>query len=296
MGESAQVTITNLGNGIGIRSPCRWFRDWNFRSSRRSRRFEFVNGTTLAIDIDRGARDAANGRHFHHSRDHAKISSPWCCRSMPSSAAGSYFVPRNAGPQLAAHSYGRNDAQRHSPDRRTAPPSFGLSVPKREVYVGESVPVEIEVGMRSGFVSSLNGLPEARRATTSRSTISRVNPSAAKRSSTASPSYLLTWRSDLAVGQAGHFLALGRSAAHRENQNPTAKRESLLDDQFGDPFLQNFFGATVPKDIKVCEPAGRIDGIGAARGGAPGGLSAAPSVPSKSRATFRLPQRTPAIR
>src|SRR5580692_1063236 len=29
-----------------------------------------------------------------------------------------------------------------------------LSVPKREVYVGESVPVEIEVGMRSGFVSN----------------------------------------------------------------------------------------------------------------------------------------------
>ena len=34
-----------------------------------------------------------------------------------------------------------------------------LSVPKREVYVGESVPVTIEVGMRAGFVTSLNGLP-----------------------------------------------------------------------------------------------------------------------------------------
>jgi hypothetical protein len=33
-----------------------------------------------------------------------------------------------------------------------------------------------------------------------------------------------------------------------------ASRDSMIDDMLGDPFLQNFFGATVPKDITVASP------------------------------------------
>ena len=33
------------------------------------------------------------------------------------------------------------------------------------------------------------------------------------------------------------------------------KQESTLDDRFGDPFWQNLFGATIPKDINVTSPA-----------------------------------------
>jgi hypothetical protein len=34
-----------------------------------------------------------------------------------------------------------------------------LAIPARPVYVGESVPVEVEVGLRAGIVTSVNGLP-----------------------------------------------------------------------------------------------------------------------------------------
>ena len=34
-----------------------------------------------------------------------------------------------------------------------------LAIPTRAIYVGESVPVEIEVGVRPGIVTSVNGLP-----------------------------------------------------------------------------------------------------------------------------------------
>jgi hypothetical protein len=36
------------------------------------------------------------------------------------------------------------------------------------------------------------------------------------------------------------------------------RRDTELDDEFGDPFLQNFFGTTVPKDINVASPASQL--------------------------------------
>jgi len=62
-----------------------------------------------------------------------------------------------------------------------------LVIPTRAVYVGESVPVDIEVGLRPGIVTSLNGLPTLS-GVTSHSTTFRGSPSAATRSSAVAPS------------------------------------------------------------------------------------------------------------
>ena len=40
-----------------------------------------------------------------------------------------------------------------------------LVIPTRDIYVGESVPVDIEVGLRPGIVTSLNGCPRSPAAT-----------------------------------------------------------------------------------------------------------------------------------
>jgi BatD DUF11 like domain len=128
-----------------------------------------------------------------------------------------------------------------------------LIVPKREVYVGESVPVEIELGMRSGFVSSLNGLPKLSGDNFTLNNLSH-QPERTESVIAGERFVLLTWHSLLAVVKPGTFpVAAEAPLTVRIRTKP--RRDSLLDDQFGDPFLQNFFGVTVPKDINVVSPS-----------------------------------------
>jgi hypothetical protein len=126
-----------------------------------------------------------------------------------------------------------------------------LNVPKRDVYVGESIPVDIEVGMRSGFVSSLNGVPKL---TGDDFTLSNLRqPERTEKLIDGQPFVLLTWHSVLAVVKPGNF-TLSAEAPLTVKIRTRPRKESALDDQFGDPFWQNFFGTSVPKDIDVQSP------------------------------------------
>lgn len=128
-----------------------------------------------------------------------------------------------------------------------------LTVPKREVYVGESVPVEIELGMRSGFVTSLNGLPRLTGDNFTLNDLSR-QPQRSETLIAGQPFVLLTWRSMLAVVKPGVFPLVAQTPITIKLRT-RPRRDSALDDQFGDPFLQNLFGVSIPKDINVDSPA-----------------------------------------
>jgi hypothetical protein len=65
---------------------------------------------------------------------------------------------------------------------------------------------------------------------------------------------LLTWRSTLAVVKPGTF-SLEAQVPLTVKIRTRPKQETSLDDRFGDPFWQNLFGATIPKDINVTSPA-----------------------------------------
>lgn len=130
-----------------------------------------------------------------------------------------------------------------------------LEVPKREVYVGENVPVEVQLGMRSGFVLKMNDLP---RLTGDDFTLDyRTSPDRSEEILDGEPFVLLTWRSVLAVVKPGSF-SFSAEMPLTVKIRTRPRRESLLDDQFGDPFLQNIFGASVPKDINVISPLAEL--------------------------------------
>src|SRR3984957_17091295 len=149
LGESARFTITNLGDGApSITMPV--VSGLQFEIIGRTRQIEIINGTTLP-------------------------STSIVVRVTPQ-MAGIFSIPGvtpksqpvvlevNAPP-------GFPGAPPPSPQAAKPPPILSgasipkgvhltedgsayvrLSVPKREVYVGESIPVEIELGLRSGFV------------------------------------------------------------------------------------------------------------------------------------------------
>ncbi|MEO7208703.1 MAG: BatD family protein [Steroidobacteraceae bacterium] len=251
LGESAQFTITNLGDGTNqITMPV--VSGLKFEIIARTREVQIINGTTLP-------------------------SSSIVMRVTPQ-IAGIFTIPAvtpKAQPlvlQVSAASSGTSIPHPTGPGAPIPPPILSggsipkgvhltddgsayvrLSIPKRDVYVGESVPVEMEVGMRSGFVASINGLPKL---TDDNFTLNNLShqPERTEKLINGEPFVLLTWRSTLAVVKPGSF-PLSAEVPLTVKIRTRPKRESSMDDRFGDPFWQNLFGATIPKDINVTSPA-----------------------------------------
>jgi oxygen tolerance protein BatD len=251
MGQSAQYTITNLGSEAqSMQLPV--VAGLNFQFIRQSRQLEFVNGIALP-SVSIVARVTPQMAGIFSIPGATPKSPPLVLQVNPEPALGSYFTPRNTGPQVVPRIL--TGATMPSGIHLTEDGSayVRLSIPKREVYVGESVPVEIDVGMRSGFVSSLNGLPKLTGDDFTLNNLSRT-PERSEKILAGERFVLFTWRSDIAVVKAGTFpLSAEVPLSVRVRTQP--RKDSLLDDEFGDPFLRNFFGPTVPKDINAASPA-----------------------------------------
>ncbi len=216
LGESAQFTITNLGDGTNpITLPV--VSGLKFEIVARTHEIQIINGTTLP-------------------------SSSTVLRVTPQ-IAGIFTIPAvtpKSQPLVLLHLTDDGSAY------------VRLNIPKREVYIGESVPVEIEVGMRSGFVSSLNGLPKLTGDNFALNNLSH-QPERSERLINGEPFVLFTWRSILSVVKPGTF-SLSAEAPLTVKIRTRSKRDALLDDRFGDPFWQNLFGTTIPKDVDVTSP------------------------------------------
>jgi oxygen tolerance protein BatD len=250
LGESAKFTITNLGDGTApITMPV--VSGLQFEIVARTRQIEIINGTTLPSSsiVVRVTPQMAG---IFTIPGVTLKSQPLVLQVNP--LPGSAGAPRPSGPRapspppiLAGGSIPKGV---HLTDDGSA--YVKLSVPKREVYVGESIPFEIEVGMRSGFVTRM-GLPKLTGDTFTLNSSLLREPERSEKMIDGQTFVLLTWRNDLLVVKPGTF-PLSAEVPLTVKIRTRPRRESALDDQFGDPFWQNFFGASVPKDINVESP------------------------------------------
>jgi BatD DUF11 like domain len=251
LGESARFTITNLGDvAAPITMPV--VSGLQFEIIGRTRQIEIINGTTLP-STSIVVRVTPQMAGIFSIPGVTPKSQPLVLQvnALPGSAG----APRLSGSQaprpppiLSGASIPKGV---HLSEDGSA--YVKLSAPRREVYVGESIPVEIELGMRSGFVTSLNGLPKL---TGDDFTLNYLShqPERSEKMIDGQAFVLLTWRSVLSVVKPGSF-PLSAEVPLTVKIRTRPRRESALDDQFGDPFWQNFFGASVPKDINVQSPA-----------------------------------------
>lgn len=263
VGESAQLTITTLGAAMEPVSLPE-VSGLEFRIVGRSRRIEIVNGATFET-TSIVVRVTAQTAGIFTIPGITPKSQPLVLRVNPDN--GTANTP--AQPPVAG---GGSTA---SGIRMTADGSafMRLSLPKREIYVGESVPVEIEVGMRAGFVTSLNGLPTLTGGDFTFNSLSR-QPERVEKVIDGKPFTLMTWHSVLAAVKPGTF-SLIVEAPLTVKIRTQPQRESLLDDMLGDPFLQNFFGATVTKDINVSSPPSELTVLALPAEGRPADFSGA---------------------
>ena len=251
LGESARFTITNLGDGAApITMPV--VSGLQFEIIGRTRQIEIINGTTLP-STSIVVRVTPQMAGIFSIPGVTPKSQPVVLQvnALPGSAG----APRLSGSQAPRPPPILSGASIPKGVHLTEDGSayVKLSAPRREVYVGENIPVEIELGMRSGFVTSLNGLPKL---TGDDFTLNYVShqPERSEKMIDGQAFVLLTWRSVLSVVKPGSF-PLSAEVPLTVKIRTRPRRESALDDQFGDPFWQNFFGASVPKDINVQSPA-----------------------------------------
>jgi hypothetical protein len=127
-----------------------------------------------------------------------------------------------------------------------------LVMPTRPIYVGESVPVDIEVGLRPGIVASLNGLPTLTGGDFTLNNLSR-QPERRDEIYGGNPFLLMTWHSVLAAVKPGDF-SLSVEAPMSVKINTLSSEDISIAARMGAPFLQSLYNAIRPKEITVNSP------------------------------------------
>lgn len=253
VGESARLTIFTSGGGT-LSVPLPVVSGLEFRVVGQSRQIQTINGRTIesTSTIIRVTPDQAG---VFTIPGLTPTSPPLVLRVNPSSGGGSSRFGNGTSPGQTPLLPGGSlpNGIHLTPDGSAF---VHLEMPKHEIYVGESVPVEIQVGMRDGFVASINGLPKLNSGDFTLNNLSR-QPERAPKTIDGKAFTVYTWRSLLAAVKPGTYtLAFETPLTVRVRTRP--QRDSMLDDLLGDPFLQNFFGATIPKDVTVSSPEAAI--------------------------------------
>ncbi len=150
-----------------------------------------------------------------------------------------------------------------------------MQLPKKELYVGETVPVEIQVGLRSGLSATLNGLPSLNADAFTLNKLT-TKPDQTQEELNGEAFTILTWHSLLTVIKPGNFsLAVETPVTVRMRSRP--QMPAGLDDDagFSSAFIQNFFGSVTQKDITLTNTPDQIHALELPATGKPANFSGA---------------------
>ena len=130
-----------------------------------------------------------------------------------------------------------------------------MVLPKRDVYVGESVPVDIEVGIRPGIVTSLNAPPTLSSSDFTLNNLSR-QPVRREQDIGGTPFEILTWHTVLAPVKPGNF-SVSVDAPLSVRSTKSAE-DAAFASKLGWPFSQIIYNGVAPKDETVSSPASEL--------------------------------------
>ena len=255
LGESATLRVTSLSGELKS-VPLPTVSGLSFEEIGRSQGLEFINGTSLP-------------------------SSSILIRVTPQ-IAGIFSIPgltpksepvvldvvtaEDPNPSILS---GRKQPPTPTPPLvATAPPPKGvelkaggaafvhLVIPRHEVYVGESVPVDIEVGVRPGIVTSLNGLPTLNGGEFTLNNLSR-QPERRDKVIEGSSFLVMTWHSVLAAVKPGDF-SLSVDTPLTVKINTRSPEDMAFAAWLGGPFLQSMYNGIAPKEVTITSPSSEL--------------------------------------
>lgn len=130
-----------------------------------------------------------------------------------------------------------------------------LLIPTRPVYVGESVPIEIALGIRPGIVTSVNGLPTLNGSDFTLDNLSQ-HPKDREQAIEGRPFRVWTWNSVVEAIKPGDYsMAVNAPISARVLSKKDVAYASVL--QW--PFLQMMVNSITPKDITITSPSFKLN-------------------------------------
>jgi hypothetical protein len=132
-----------------------------------------------------------------------------------------------------------------------------LLIPARPVYVGENVPVDVEVGVRPGIVTSLNGAPAL---TGGDFTLNNLSKQPLRREQVieGNPFLVMTWHTALMAVKPGDF-PLSVETPLSVLVDTRSAEDQALGAQMGWPFSQIMSRKTITrKDITIASPSSEL--------------------------------------
>ena len=255
VGESAQLTITTSSTTMPAPNLPR-VTGLDFGIVGQSRRIEIINGAMLAT-TSTIVRVTPQMPGIFTIPSITPDSQPLVLRVNPDNGSNSSSASRGNFSSLGKPAIVPNGSANGLHLSADGAAFVHLNIPKRDVYVGESIPVDIQVGMRAGFVTSLNGLPTLNGGGDFTLNNLSHQPERSQKLIDGQPFELFTWHSVMAAVKPGKF-SLSVETPLTVRVRVRAARDSIIDDLLGDPFMQNFFGSTVSKEINVTSPASEL--------------------------------------
>jgi hypothetical protein len=131
-----------------------------------------------------------------------------------------------------------------------------LAIPVRPIYEGESVPVEIDVGVRPGIVTSLNGLPTLKGSDFTFNNLSK-QPERREEAIEGGTFVVLTWHSALAAVKPGEF-SLSAEMPLTVKISTLSAADRAVASRLASPLLQSLYNGIAPKNITLASSAYKL--------------------------------------
>jgi oxygen tolerance protein BatD len=292
LGESATLRVTSFGRIKDVALPT--IPGLVFEAIGRSQGFDFVNGSTISAT-------------FFLIRVTPQFAGVF---SIPGLTPGSRSIGLEVVKGDEPNPYTWRSQQPAPAPMPTASLPKGvqlqaggaafvnLAIPARPIYVGESVPVEIEVGLRPGIVTSVNGLPTLKGSDFTFNNLSR-QPERREETIEGGAFVLLTWHSALAAVKPGDF-ALSAEAPLTVKMSTLSAADRAVASRLAFPLLQSMYNGVAPRDMTIESSPSRLKVLPLPTDGQPENFSGAvgdfhvssdvspPSVAAGEPLTLRL--------
>jgi hypothetical protein len=275
LGEAANLTISASGNSASQISPP-MVPGLQFSLINQSQRFESVNGVTQSTA----------------SVTYQVMAEQPGVYSIPAAAPGARALiltvdPAGAGARSQSGASSLSAPAQGTAATQPAPAQVSadgaafvrLRFPKHELYVGESVPMEIQVGTRDGMVASLDGLPMLNGDQFTLAPLAAQPDQRSEETIGGKPYTVFTWRSSLAAVKPGAMSLTVDTPLTVRLRTQRASADVFDDPAFGnlfnDPAFQNFFGGTTEKNVTVTSAPQAFTVMALPTQGQPAGFSGA---------------------
>jgi hypothetical protein len=245
--EAAQLTVSSSGSdGDEISPPV--VAGLNFTATNQSSQGEVINGAVTATSSVTYEVTAQQSGNYTIPAENGSGKS-LTLRVLPGTAPASSSSLANSSPSSTLPAPVTSGATSNSPEMAANGPAFiRMDLPERPLYVGETVPVKIQIGLRAGTQPTLNGLPTL---SADAFTLNKLTdkPQQTEEDIGGQPYVILTWESALSAIKPGDFpLAVTAPVIIEERAAPTDGDD---DSMFGSSVFQNLFGAVTKKNLNL---------------------------------------------